>query len=266
MNPVYKYRYLILRRVVQLTIMLLLAGSNYFGWKILKGDLSSTLFLGTIKISDPYAVLQILATGFWVGSDILLSAFIVLAFYTLISGRMFCSWICPVNPISDFVRWVRNKLKRNRNLVSLNRKTRYWILVLSFILSLITGLAAFEAISPIGFLHRAIIFGTGAGWTVVLMVVFFDLSVVKNGWCGHVCPLGAFYAIVGKVGFLKVKHDKEKCTDCNKCFLVCPEVQVLSIVGKESGFITSGECTNCLRCIEVCGDNALNFSVRIKKR
>lgn len=43
--------------------------------------------------------------------------------------------------------------------------------------------------------------------------------------------------------------------------------QVLSIVGKESGDIVSGECTNCGRCIEVCEDDSLSFGIRsyIKK-
>jgi ferredoxin-type protein NapH len=47
-----------------------------------------------------------------------------------------------------------------------------------------------------------------------------------------------------------------------KCKEVCPEVQVLSMVGKKSEQVLSGECTNCARCIEVCDDDALNFSIR----
>ncbi|MEN8115606.1 MAG: quinol dehydrogenase ferredoxin subunit NapH [Bacteroidota bacterium] len=265
MKVLYKYRYLILRRLVQFSVLFLFAGSNYFGWLVLKGNLSSAVVLGEVKLSDPFAVVQILATGFWVGTDVLISALIVLAFYTIVSGRMFCSWVCPMNPVTDFVRWVRNKINYNKNTISINKNIRYWILALSLILSAITGIAAFEAVSPIGFLHREIIFGIGVGWAVVLMVVFFDFGIVKNGWCGHLCPLGAFYSLVGKVGVIKVKHIKDKCTNCNECFKVCPEVQVLEIVGKENGFIRSGECTNCARCIEVCEDDALKYSIRILK-
>ena len=63
--------------------------------------------------------------------------------------------------------------------------------------------------------------------------------------------------IVGKHGLLKVKHNHAKCTDCLDCFKVCPEEQILSIIGKSSGLISSGECTNCGRCIEICKDGAL---------
>jgi ferredoxin-type protein NapH len=34
------------------------------------------------------------------------------------------------------------------------------------------------------------------------------------------------------------------------------------MVGKSSEQVLSGECTNCARCIEVCDDDALNFSLR----
>ena len=46
-----------------------------------------------------------------------------------------------------------------------------------------------------------------------------------------------------------------------KCKEICPENQVLYMVTKESIPVLSGECTNCARCIEVCDDDALNFSI-----
>ena len=266
MSLIYTYRFLILRRIVQFSILILFAGSNWFGWTLLKGNFSSAELLNTVRFSDPFAILQILASGFWVGTDVLISGLIILAFYTLLSGRMFCSWICPINPISDLTRWVRNQTPIKQNTLSFPRKIRYWIFGLSLVLSLISGLAAFEAISPIGFLHRQIVYGAGFGWAVVLLIVFFDFGITKNGWCGFLCPLGTFYSLVGRAGLLKVFHKKEKCTLCNKCFQVCPEPQVLDRIGKNDGYIKYGACTNCSRCIEVCDDKALGFSLRILKQ
>lgn len=260
-------KYLFLRRVVQLTILLLFFGGNYFGWKILIGNYSSATFLDEILLSDPYATLQILASGFIGATDLFIGALIVLLFYAIIGGRVFCSWVCPVNILSDFSRWSRVKLKLvNKLKIFLSRNVRYYVLALSFILSAIIGVAAFEIISPISIFHRAIIFGVGGSWAVILALFIFDLTIVKNGWCGYICPLGAFYSVVGKYGLLKVYHEKEKCTLCNKCFEVCPEVQVLSIIGKEDGYIKSGECTNCGRCIDVCDDDALKFSINYLKK
>jgi ferredoxin-type protein NapH len=136
------------------------------------------------------------------------------------------------------------------------------------VVSAIVGAAAFEFINPIGIFTRGVIFGLGFGWTLILAIFLFDLFVVKNGWCGHMCPVGAAYSIIGAKNLIRVYHDHIKCTNCGNCKEVCPEKEVLNpIINKKSGFIEGIACTNCGRCIEVCNDNALRFSIRglIKK-
>jgi len=256
-----KYKYLVARRSIQITVLGLFLAGNYLGWEVLRGNYSSARLFGTVPLSDPYAILQILASGFIASTDVLLGGIIILVIYGLVNGRMFCSWICLFNIVADTAIWSNKRLGITTQL-RLSRKIRYGILVLSLILSAIIGISAFEAISPVSILHRGLIFGFGAGWAVILAIFLFDVAVVKYGWCGHLCPLGAFYSFIGRFSVLKVKHSKEKCTDCLKCFDVCHEVQVLDIIGKKTGIIQSSECTNCARCIEACDDEALFFTLR----
>ena len=186
-------------------------------------------------------------------------------FYFLIGGRAFCSWVCPINIVTDGANYLRRVFDIDRAQLQkspISRNARYWILGLSLIVSAFMGIAAFEFISPISMLHRGIVFGMGFGWAAIGMIFLFDLFVLKNGWCGHICPLGGFYSLLGKFSFIKVHHIEENCTLCMKCKIVCPEKQVLHMIGKESLPVLSGECTNCARCIEVCDDDALEFSVR----
>lgn len=266
MNKIITNKYLIARRIIQLGFLFMFFGGNYFGWTVLRGNYSSAIILDTIPLADPYATLQIFATGFIAGADVLIGAVIILVLYGLFFGRMFCSWICPLNIITDAAIWLNQKLDIKTTL-GFSRNTRYGILVLGLILSAIMGIAAFEAVSPISMLHRGIIYGIGGSWAVILGIFLFDLTITKYGWCGHLCPLGAFYALVGKFSLLKVKHQADKCTNCMKCFVVCPEEHVLTIIGKSTGIIKSSECTNCARCIEVCEDDALHiiFQDPIKK-
>lgn len=258
-----KYKFLLLRRIVQLSILLLFVGGNYFGWEILKGNYSSAIIVDSLHLSDPYAVLQILASGFLASSTVLFGALLIFLIYVLIGGRMFCSWVCPMNIITDMAFRLRRIFKiETQNKLSISRNLRYYIFILSLIVSAVFGVAAFEISSPISILHRAIVFGSGAGWAIVLVIFLVDLFVLKAGWCGHICPLGAFYSLVGKQAVIKVKHNKDNCSHCMDCFDVCIEPQVLSIVGKKNDFIRSGACTNCGRCIEVCNDNALKYSLK----
>ncbi len=261
------YKYLLLRRITQVSIMLLYVIANTYGINILMGNLSSSLILKTIPLSDPYAVLQMFFAGAVISFDVLLGAFIILIFYGVVGGRAFCSWVCPVNIITDAANYLRRKLKLNQieKKQPASRNLRYYIIVISFFLSFFLGVAAFEFISPISMVHRGIIFGLGFGWAAMMAIFLFDLFVLKNGWCGHLCPLGGFYSIVGKFSLIRVHHNHKNCTACMKCKTVCPESQVLKMVTKESKPVISGECTNCGRCVDVCDDDALIFSIRNKK-
>jgi ferredoxin-type protein NapH len=259
------YRYLVLRRFVQIGLLVLYFGANAWGWKMLQGNLSSSTILGVIPMSDPYAALQMLAAGAIMASNLLVGVAVVTVFYFLIGGRAFCSWVCPINMVTDGANYLREKIGINKVQgikQPASRKIRYWILVLSLILSALMGVTAFEFISPISMIHRGVVFGIGFGWAGAVIIFLFDLFVLKNGWCGHICPLGGFYSLLGKFSLIRVKHNEENCTLCMKCKVVCPENQVLYMIGKESLPVLSGECTNCARCIEVCDDDALNFSIR----
>ncbi len=259
-----KYRFLVLRRLTQISLLLLYMAGNYWGWTLLMGNLSSSSILGVIPLSDPYAVLQMFAAGAALSTNLLIGAAIIVLFYMVIGGRAFCSWVCPVNMITDAANYMRrtfdfDKIQKKQPA---SRHIRYWVIGLSLIISAALGVAAFEFISPVSMVHRGIIFGIGFGWAAMLVIFLFDLFVLKNGWCGHICPIGGFYSLVGRFSFLRVHHDEAHCTLCMKCKVVCPESQVLHMIGKESIPVLSGECTNCGRCVEVCDDEALEFSIR----
>ena len=261
------WRFIIYRRIVQLGTLLLFFGSAHWGWTVanepvLIGNLSASTLLGTIPLADPFAVLQIFLTQHVLETEVIIGAGIILLIYASLGGRTWCSWVCPINMVADLSSWLRRRLPIKDRFI-LSRNVRYTVLVLSLILSAITGVAAFEWVSPISMFHRELIFGIGMGWMAVLGVFIFDLFVLRDGWCGHLCPLGAFYALVGKVAPVRILFDSPSCTHCGECARVCPEPQVLNLKqATEVEMIASGECTNCGRCITVCPEDTLCFGLR----
>jgi len=266
MGSIIKNKYLILRRITQFTILFLYFAAHYWGWKILVGNLSFSKLFDTVPLADPYAVLQMAFAGALVSIDLIIGILIVLIIYGIIGGRAYCSWVCPVNLITDLAAWIRRKTHHEKdNLISTQRikKFRYAFMIVLLIISALIGAAAFEFISPIGIFTRGVAFGLGFGWVWLLIIFLFDAFVLKNGWCGHICPLGATYSLIGSKSIIRVYHNKDNCTNCGNCLEICPENQVLApVINKKSDFISGIECTNCGRCIEVCNDNALNFSLR----
>ena len=253
-------RFLILRRLSQFSILTLFLLGPYAGIWIIEGNLSSSVLLDVIPFTDPFVLTQSMVSGHLPIIDAFIGVIIVVLFYLIVGGRVFCSWVCPVNLITDAASWCRRALKLRKEKV-MNRQWRYWILAMVMILPLFTGVMSWEMINPVSALHRGLFFGMGLGWTLFLMIFVFDLLAVENGWCGHLCPVGAFYSLLNRFSLIKIDAVKrDKCTDCMDCFDVCPEPQILKgpVYGQKKNIATlvnDINCTNCGRCVDVCAED-----------
>lgn len=261
-------RWLMLRRFSQLAILALFLLGPWLGIWIVKGNLSSSLTLGVLPLTDPLLVLQSLAAGHVPYRDALIGAAIVVVFYLLVGGRVFCAWACPVNIVTDGAAALRRRLglKGGRAPAA---ATRYWLLGGILIVSALTGQIVWEYVNPVSMLHRGLIFGMGLAWVVVLGIFLYDLLIASRGWCGHLCPMGALYGLLGKTALPRVAASKRQdCDDCLDCFVVCPEPQVIrpALKGSGSPLIFDSNCTNCGRCIEVCDRDVFRFTQRFDRR
>ncbi len=268
----HRYRFTIARRCCQLLLLILFIGTFRLGWSImdkplLSGDLSSSRILGIVPMADPYAALQRLIAQYWLSAETVEGALIVLTAYLLVSGRTFCAWICPMNLVTDFAFWLRSKFSIKSNFLSLPNPTRYLLLAVSLVLCYLTGIAAFEHISPQAMIWRDVVYGFGLGSLSAIFGIFaLDFAVSRRGWCGHLCPLGAFWALWGRIGVLKVKFDNSTCTRCGDCLKECPEPQVINFsIMSKTGKIALGECTNCFKCISICPENSLSLGIQYFK-
>ena len=265
----HAHKWLLLRRASQLGILALFLVGPWLGLWIIKGNLSSSLLLGVLPLTDPYLLLQSVAAGQLPYKEGLLGGGIVLAFYLLLGGRLFCSWVCPVNIVTDAAAWLRRRLGIKGGRVP-SEYTRYWLLGMTLVASALTGSIAWEWVNPVSMLHRGLIFGFGLSWGIVAAVFLYDLLMASRGWCGHVCPVGAFYGLLGKTALIRVTADKRsKCNDCMDCFAVCPEPQVirpaLKAVGQPHPVILDQDCTSCGRCIDVCSKQVFRLTTRFDR-
>jgi len=273
-------KWLLLRRACQLGLLgLFLVGpisvwlqrQGLLGraWWPVEGNLASSLTLDTLPLTDPFMLLQSLAAGHLPEAAALLGAAIVLAFYGLIGGRMYCSWFCPVNPVTDFAAWLRRKL-RIKGSRTPPEGIRRWLVLVVLLVSAATGVIAWEWVNPVSMLHRALVFGAGAAWGVVAVVFLYDLLIAPRGWCGHLCPVGAFYGQVGRGALLRVAAPRRRaCDDCMDCFQVCPEPHVirpaLKAAGQDHPVILSPDCTACGRCVDVCSQDVFRLTTRFNR-
>lgn len=263
------YRFLILRRLSQLSIVLMFLSGPIWDFWILKGNYSSSMLFDLIPLTDPLITAESLATGYLPEWKTLLGAGIIVLSYTLLASKAFCGWVCPLNIVTDCAAWLRRKLGI-RQSAKLPRNLRYGILAMILVGSTVSGTLLWEWINPVAALGRVFVYGIGATLWLVLVVFLFDLLVVEHGWCGHLCPIGATYALIGAKSVVRVKvQDRQRCDRCMDCYHVCPEPQVLRLPlhGKDedSQIVLSKDCISCGRCIDVCAENVFAFSTRFAK-
>ncbi len=256
------HRFLILRRLCQLTIIALFMAGPMLG--VFSGNLSSSLLLDTVPMSDPLIVLQSLATGHVPEFNVLLGVAIVIVFYAILAPRAFCAWVCPLNVVTDFAGWLRRKLNIKASY-RWSPSIRYWLIPVLMLGSALSGTILWTWIDPVAALHRGLVFGMGAGWVLVGLVFVLDLLLVEHGWCGHLCPLGATYGAIGRKSILRVTAvRREACTKCMDCFYVCPEPEVLRLPLKEGDRrVMDQNCISCGRCLDVCPEHVFEFKNRL---
>ncbi|MHC6803831.1 quinol dehydrogenase ferredoxin subunit NapH, partial [Vibrio antiquarius] len=155
------HRFLILRRLCQLTIIALFMAGPTLG--ALTGNLSSSMLLDAVPLSDPLILLQALATGHVPEFNALLGVVIVVVFYAILAPRAFCAWVCPLNIVTDSAAWLRRKLNIKASY-RWSPTIRYWLIPVLMLGSALSGAILWTWLDPVAALHRGLVFGMGAGW------------------------------------------------------------------------------------------------------
>jgi ferredoxin-type protein NapH len=260
-------RWLVLRRASQAGVLGLFLLGPWTGVWIMTGDLAASRALDLVPLTDPLVLLQSLLAGHVPQATALLGAAFVLTFYALAGGRVYCAWVCPLNVVTDAAAWLRRGLGL-RGGATFSRRTRTALLAGVFVGAYATGTLAWELVNPVTGVFRGLLFGMGYAWAVLAAIFALDAFVGARAWCGHLCPVGAFYGLIGETAVVRVSAARRaECNDCLDCHAVCPEPQVIgpALHGTAHGrgpVILAGACTNCGRCIDVCNRNVFEFSTR----
>ena len=186
----------------------------------------------------------------------LLVAFLAISF---LLRKAFCSWLCPVGTISEYL-WRAGKKLFRRNFVLPRwadlplRSLKYWLLGL-FVLAVASmsaaDIAAFMG-SPYGLIADVKMLNFFRHMTEVTAIVLLLLTVfsvlVQNFWCRYLCPYGALLGLAALFSPTSIRRREATCIDCAKCAKACPSnLPVDKLVQ-----IRSAECTACLECVAVC--------------
>jgi len=227
--------------------------------------IKGTTWSGTVfglKLSDPLSLVGQIAASLNIYWPFVLTALIPIV-VTVLLGRIFCGWICPASFIYELNETLSGWLRKSGVPLGerhFDRRFKYLVLIIGFVLSAVTGSVVYAAIYPPALVGREIYYGIaqagfGAGAVFFLGTLLFDLLVARRGFCRYLCPGGALYSLLGRFRLVRIQRDVVACNDCQKCDVVCE----FGLAPMTDGF--GQECNNCTACIAVCPVDALKFEI-----
>jgi polyferredoxin len=192
-----------------------------------------------------------------------LTLMIALVGVTLLARKSFCSWICPVGTVSEWLgaipKWLRPKSSERAaaapgmidpppRVDAGLRWLRIAILVLVVAFTVGSGELVFRPYDPYYVLFSA--HGHDVQWWSYLVLAgLLALAVaIPMAWCRYLCPLGAVLWPFSRIGWLRLERSAAACAGCGHCDQACPH----GIAVSRAPVVRSGECTLCLECVSAC--------------
>lgn len=278
------------RRFIQISALLLYLALFFSAVYPLKVFLPPDMFLRlsllnsfSAMLSSRTVILQILP---WASVTLVV---------TLLLGRIFCGWICPLGTIIDitdrfFEKRVRRPLMRERRW----RNIKFYLLAF-IVLSALVGVQIAFLFDPISLLTRALTlaffpplqFGYQLlgkylpsfkdwaaqyfGWIFPESALRFRMGIVAFGifvlivaanalsprfWCRNLCPLGALLGLLSRFPLLR----KKVSNVCNRC-RVCSSLCRMQAIDNNTIRTNPTECILCMSCAAACPNEAIRYSM-----
>jgi len=218
---------------------------------------------------------------------------------TLLLGRVFCGYLCPLGATIDFWDWVRGRKPKGENSfegAGRFRSFKYLILI-ALAGSALAGISWIFLFSPLSLMTR---FTSFVLYPIVLMIVNLFLDLLRPvfphlgleglSYVRYSVPLFdtnlfvAFLVLsILLLGMIQPRFwcrnlcpagaifalfsfkplfrrvVSEKCTSCSRCVRACP----MGAIAEDFFKTAHSECITCLKCQEVCPEKAISFKVGV---
>lgn len=221
--------------------------------------------------------------------------FIIILVLTILTGRTYCSFLCPLGILQDIFSRAGGKIKKRFRRFGFRKPhtfLRYSILAITLVITMTWGVYFLTLLDPYSIFGRTMtyfakpvvlllnnllsfIFGKFDIYTFVhapvtaftpaayyipaaFLLLFGILSIIRGRlFCNAVCPVGTFLGLLSKVSLLRIKFDDSKCTRCGRCAIACKS-SCIDFLNRD---IDNSRCVGCFNCLKSCPDKALEYNI-----
>lgn len=273
-----------IRIVSQTLFFILFVGFFYFiNVQARAYTLESEFFL---RLNPLTSVLTFIASHS-LSASLLISALLVTV-ATIIFGRFFCGFFCPLGSIIDFTdKYVFTKMRSKERVPPRFFQRIKYIFLIAFAITALFGGVFTLYHDPLSFTTRIFtivldpvlkmigndinrVVGVVSPTTSALLYsnypmtirlfygtvfsVIMAVVVIGGGfwdrrfWCQYVCPSGAFFGVLSRFTFFKRTVNEKGCNSCQRCVKACP---VHAIPAKSEKKVNVAECIECGVCTQL---------------
>lgn len=204
------------------------------------------------------------------GSMIAACVLLALVVLTVLFGRVYCSWICPLGILQDVV----NRLLRPRGMQQARYTPNHYIIRTVFAVLSFGGLAVGSVgllayLDPYSITSRAFAtlpfmlkspMGSPAWLGTGLAAFFLALPLGMAAWrgrlyCNTLCPVGAVLGLLARWAPFAPQMDSQACRRCATCLRRCKA----HAIDVKQGHIDRTRCVGCYDCVSACPHHAIKF-------
>lgn len=224
--------------------------------------------------------------------------FVSIIVITLIFGRVYCSFLCPLGTLQDiFIAFSRkigwrksHAFQKPRNLL------RYSLLGTVIITASLGSMSLLSLFDPYSITGRMITqfllpFFLGIYNGAVSVMKYFNIYLFSkdtvpliftvllvNGaffililvlslrygrlYCNTLCPVGALLGLISRISFFKFTIDQTGCNACLSCAGVCKA----GCIDTEKAAIDQSRCVTCFNCVSACPQSVISYRPSARKR
>lgn len=247
--------------------------------------INTLLFLQFVPSVLKFFDLKTLAAG----------GFLVVLVLTFVTGRTYCSFLCPLGIGQDLNSRIGGRIKKKFRRYGFKKPFtifRYTILAVTLIVTLVWGIYMITLLDPYSIYGRFMTFfakpfiifinnflsgilGKFDIYTLsnvpfnafplivyALPAAFFlligGLSLTKGRlYCNTICPVGTFLGLIAKISIFRIKFNESACTRCGRCAMRCKS----SCIDFLKPDVDVSRCVSCFNCIHTCQDNAISYGI-----
>lgn len=220
---------------------------------------------------DPLILLVVSIALRAIASALLVALVVIAA--TLVFGRFFCGFVCPLGTTLDLGRVLVRPARRNAGGP---RAVKYSIL-LFLIAAAALGASFIHLFDPLVLVERSLtlvfhpvvtflagIFQRGAPVVYTESALALGALALILGldrlsprfWCRNLCPLGGLLALCSRFSLFKFTFGTG-CTKCGRCEEICPT----AAIAVEPARVDAAECIACLRCLHECPESVFQYRI-----